>query len=195
MQLTFVKDTHEYFVDGEKVPSVSDICRFVKNEVYSLAPEYLMKMAAERGTAVHEATELLDNTGKVDIETAYAPYLKAYATYRKEHKVRYELTEQMFADKDGKYAGTIDRYGEVDGKMALIDIKTSSALQKPLYETQLNLYRRMLEQQGYKVEKLYILHLKKDGKYRLVNMPIDDELANACLTLHEKTKKKRRAKR
>ena len=73
-----------------------------------------------------------------------------------------------------------------------MDIKTSSTLKKPLYTAQLNLYRMMLPEP---VDALYILHLKPNGTYKLVELPIDDALANACITLHIALKKKKRTRK
>ena len=45
------------------------------------------------------------------------------------------------------------------------------------------------------VEKLYIIHLKKDATYKLWELPVEDSLADACLTLHTALKKKKRKKK
>jgi hypothetical protein len=37
--------------------------------------------------------------------------------------------------------------------------------------------------------------LKQDGTYRLVELPIDDSLADACITLHTALQKKRRRRK
>ena len=74
----------------------------------------------------------------------------------------------------------------------MLDIKTSSTIQKPLYTAQLNLYRKMLPDP---IEQLVILHLKKDGTYKLIDIPIEDTLADACVTLHEALNKKKRSKK
>src|SRR5699024_7404942 len=93
-----------------------------------------------------------------------------------------------------RYAGTIDRYGLVDGMPALVDIKTSYTIHKPLCAAQLNLYCMMLEAEGRPVGQLYILHLKKDGAYKLQPFERDDALPDALLTLHNALKKKARKK-
>ena len=57
---SFDGDGHTYLLDGERIPCVSDLCRFVSREVYQDTPQWKMDAAAERGTAVHAATEALD---------------------------------------------------------------------------------------------------------------------------------------
>jgi hypothetical protein len=44
------------------------------------------------------------------------------------------------------------------------------------------------------VERLLILHLKKDGTYRTIWIDIDDSVPMALITLHNTLKKKRRKK-
>ena len=41
---------------------------------------------------------------------------------------------------------------------------------------------------------MVIIHLKKDGTYKLVNIPIDGAVALALVTLHNAVKPKRRKK-
>ena len=93
---------------------------------------------------------------------------------------------------DLRYAGTIDRFGVIRGEAALIDIKTTYSVYKPLCRAQLNLYRLMLIARGYLVHRMYILHLKRDGTYKLIPMEEDEPLARSLLTIHVALQKKRR---
>lgn len=192
MNLTFLDKGHIYLLDGERIPCVSDLCRFLNREIYADAPVWQMEAAADRGTKVHAATEALDASGKAEIEIEYLTYLQAYARFLQEHEVIWELTEHSGFHPEYRYAGTIDRYGTVDGKKTLLDIKTTWVLHKPLCGASLNLYRMILEARGIPVEQLMILHLKKDGRYRLAPFSFDDTVPMALITLHEALKKKRR---
>lgn len=189
-QLIFYDTGHIYELDGERVPSVSEITRFLSREIYGDVSQYKLDHAAERGTKVHKLTEALDKYGEIEAPSDILPYLQAYLAFRAEHKVEWREIEKAHYHPDKLYAGTIDRVGMVDGKTCIVDIKTSSSLKKPLYGAQLNLYRMMLP--NLEIDALYILHLKNDGKYKLVELPIADDVALACITLHEATKKKRR---
>lgn len=189
---SFREQSHTYLLDGQPLPCVSDLCRFIHREVYKDAPAWSMEAAALRGTAVHAAAEALDRNGYADIPDEYAPYMQAYAAFLRDHAVSWDMIEQPMYHPDDLYAGTIDRYGTVDGFLSLVDLKTTYAVYKPLCSSQLNLYRRMLEARGYGVQRLYILHLRKDGSYRLVPISIDDLLPTALLTLHNALKKRRR---
>ena len=191
-ELIFYEKSHIYMMGGERIPCVSDLCRFLHKEIYKDAPLWQMEAAADRGTAVHRATELLDKTGTAEISEDYAPYLTAYAAFRREHEVEWELIEHADYHPEYGYAGTIDRYGKVDGILTLLDIKTTYTVYKPLCGASLNLYRLMLQARQKCVERLLILHLKKDGTYKLIKFDFDDAVPMALLTLHNVLKKKRR---
>lgn len=192
--LQFFDKGHVYMLDGEQIPCVSDLCRFLHREIYKEAPIWQLEAAADRGTKVHEATELLDKTGRAEIEDDYLPYLEAYARFRREHEVAWELIEHPDYHPEHRYAGTIDRYGMVDGLLTLVDLKTTYTVYKPLCGASLNLYRMILEARKKRVEKLLIIHLKKDGRYRLVPIDFDDSVPTALITLHAALKRRKRGK-
>ena len=197
MSLEFYDKSHVYELDGDRIPCVSDLCRFIHKEIYKDAPLWQMEAAADRGTKVHAATEALDKTGRAEIEDSYLPYLQAYAQFRQEHEVQWELIEYADYHPELMYAGTIDRYGMVDGYHTLVDLKTTYRVYKPLCGASLNLYRLILEARQKAVERLMIIHLKKDGTYKLVNIPIDGAVAMALITLHNalKTRRKKNVRR
>jgi hypothetical protein len=197
MSLEFYDKSHVYELDGERIPCVSDLCRFLHKEIYKDAPLWQMEAAADRGTKVHAATEALDKTGRAEIEDSYLPYLQAYAQFRQEHEVQWELIEYADYHPELMYAGTIDRYGIVDGYRTLADLKTTYRVYKLLCGASLNLYRLILEARQKAVERLMIIHLKKDGTYKLVNIPIDGAVAMALITLHNalKTRRKKNVRR
>lgn len=194
-ELVFLEDPHLYTLDGNELPCVSDLCRFLHKEIYKEAPAWQMEVAALRGTAVHEATEALDKTGSAEIDEEYSQYITAYTAFLSDHRPAWEMIEQSMYHPELLYAGTIDRYGTVDGKKTLVDLKTTYTVHRPLCKASLNLYRLMLEAKGLAVEKLAILHLKKDGTYKIVNIDIDDALPMALITLHNELKKRKKGRK
>lgn len=194
-QLLFFDVNHRYELDGEPLPSVSELCRFISREIYGDVSQYNLDRAAERGTAVHKATEALDKYGKIDVEDGILPYVQAYIKFRQDHVADWQKIEFAAHHPSDKYAGTLDRYGMLDGKLSVLDIKTSYTIHAPLFSAQLNLYRRMMEANQFQVEKLFILHLKNDGQYRLKEFPFDDAVPNGLLALHNALKKKVRRKK
>lgn len=193
--LLFFDQDHKYTLDGEELPSVSELCRFISREVYGGVQQYTLDNAAERGTAVHKACEALDLYGKVEVSDDILPYLQAYIKFRKEHDVKWDKIESAGFHETDRYAGTLDRMGTVDGNRCIVDFKSYYAFQKQLAIATLNLYRRIEEQHGdWEADALYILHLQKDGGYKLIPIDRNDEVPNSLLTLHNLMKKKRRKK-
>jgi hypothetical protein len=193
--LQFFDRGHVYMLDGERIPCVSDLCRFLHREIYKDAPIWQLEAAADRGTKVHAATEALDKAGRAEIEDDYLPYLEAYVAFHREHEVEWELVEHSDYHPAHRYAGTIDRYGMVDGYKTLADLKTTYTVYKPLCSASLNLYRMILEARQKTVERLLIIHLKKDGTYKLIWFDVDDSVPLALITLHTALKTKRRKKK
>lgn len=195
--LLFFDESHTYTVDGEQVPSVSELTRFISREIYSDINQFRLDLAAERGSAVHKAAEIMDKYGKCEVPEDIAPYLRAYLLFRREHSCQWQKIEWATHHPENLYAGTLDRYGLVDGSPAIVDLKSTtniSPAHRKLYCAQLNLYRRMLPPE-MPVAKLFDLQLKKDGTYKLIPIPIEDTLADACLALHQALKKKKRRKK
>lgn len=196
MEYELMQGKHVYVKDGVEVPSVSEITRFLASEVYKDPNPTLLAMAAERGTKVHQITESLDKCGTCAVtDEEVLPYVRAYVNFLHEHEVKWDCIEWTVG-KDFLYAGTIDRYGTVDGERVILDIKTTGtigALHKVLYSAAQNLYRMAIED-NFSVEKLLILQLKKDETYKIIKLEISNTLAEACIALHEATKRKRRKK-
>ena len=190
--LEFMGDRHIYYLGGKQIPCVSDLCRFIAREIYKDTPDWQLEAAADRGTKVHSAAEILDKYGSAGIEEEYAPYLEAYASFLREHDVNWELIEHAGFHPHFLYAGTIDRYGVLDGERTLVDIKTTYTVHKPLCAATLNLYRLILEANGYTVDQMAILHLRKTGKYKIIKFDPDNDIPYALLILQKLTSKRKR---
>ena len=194
--LLFYDDSHRYTVDGEEVPSVSELTRFLTREVYNATPQFAMDGAAQRGTKVHKATEALDKFGSVECEDDVVPFVKAYVEFVKEYEPSWEQIEWPVC-YDKQFAGTIDRYGKLGDEHIILDIKTTSTitgLHKVLYTAQLNLYRMAVIKEK-PVDALLVLQLKKDGTYKIYDIEEDIPLAQACLIMHEAIKNSKRKRR
>lgn len=191
-ELLFLEKDHVYTVGGEVLPSVSELCAPLHRETYKDVPQWQLEAAAERGTIVHEATQALDGAGRVSVGEEYLPYVMAYRDFLSEHRPLWSLTEKAMYHPELRYAGTPDRYGVMDSKLTLLDIKTTSTVYKHICRAQLNLYRLMLIARGFQVEQMLILHLKKDGTYKLVEMKEDTPLAMALITIYNALPKRRR---
>ena len=190
--LLFREADHIYTLDGQVRPCVSDLCKPLHREIYKDAPAWQMEVAAERGTAVHKAAEQLDKCGSASIAEEYRPYLLAYKAFLQDCHPSWDLIEQPLYHPELRYAGTVDRYGNLSCDATLIDIKTTYAVYKPLCRAQLNLYRLLLIARGYPVNRMCILHLRKDGTYKLIPIPVDEPLAHALITIFNALPKRRK---
>ena len=82
------------------------------------------------------------------------------------------------------------------GNLTIIDIKSSSVVQNVLALIQLNGYKLSTEFNGLgEVGALFILHLEKDGNYKLIGFELNSDLFMSCLTLHKALQKKKRVKK
>ena len=185
-ELTFVPETHSYFLDGEQIPSVSELI-----EPYSLLntdEESLRAIirAADRGTELHSYLEYLFNDEEPMMYTAYAPYYRAIDKLLDEHVVEPCFTEQMmWAETDGvKFAGTIDCFADFDGVPTLLDWKFVSSVQKYKVGAQLNFYRMMMEQNGVAPDQMKCIQFLPE-RYRIYTVDASDNGIHTAIQVYK----------
>ena len=117
--LIFFDEGHQYQLNGETIPSVSEISRFASREVYGTVEQYTLDNASQRGTAVHKATEILDKYQTVECTEEIENYVRGYVQFRKDFSVgEYLAIEKALAHEKLQYAGTIDRIYKIDEEFA-----------------------------------------------------------------------------
>lgn len=201
MSLEFIEDGHRYLLDGEEIPSVSEILRFAASEVYKDPDKFQMDQAADRGTRVHKACEELDRTGRCECDGDIEGYVKAYQRFLTENEVEWLWVEEpIYSDNGDPYAGTLDRAGYINGDSAIVDIKSTSKITKKhmvLYSAQLYAYKNgKSPTKGYYKAQKYraVLQLKQDGTYKLIKADEGDMTFLACRVLHHEFEKTKRRK-
>lgn len=165
-------------------------------------PEYILRTAGERGTAVHKYIEnwlgwynrpfKTSDTDEPHLGLEYAVYetvFKEWLDERIEWDIRPLYTEQKIINKKLGVKGIIDCIAVVNGKICMIDWKTSSNLDEWSTNCQLQLYYMMLLKGGKEeravakqIEELRCLSLTKTG-YRWFKFEIDKKLGEAILKL------------
>ena len=168
-------------------------------------PEHVLRMAGERGTAVHKYIENWLNWydrpfKKVDSDE---PHLGLeYAVYETNWKewlddrihwdIKPMYTELRIINKKLGIKGIIDCIAEVNEKICMIDWKTSSNLDEWSTNCQLQLYYMMLLKGGKEekaiakeIDELRCLSLTKTS-YRWFKFDIDKKLGNSILELWNK---------
>ena len=190
-QLTFFDDKHVYEINGQKIPSVSEIMRFASREVYSGIDQWRLDNAADRGTRVHDATLAIDANGSADVDADIALYAEAYVGFLKKFHPHYIASELALADTHRWFAGRLDRCAIINKKCVLIDIKTSARIETRLVQAQLTAYAWLWERnRPEKLDELYVLHLMGDGQFRFRRIERDDDYWKALLILQRKFTKK-----
>lgn len=106
--------------------------------------------AAARGTDVHNAAEKLALGTVPEVEPHIAPYVEQYRLFLEAHQPEFLMAEAPVYNLTHGYAGTLDAVARIDGKVVVVDMKTtahgpdSGKTRPPFPEValQLTLYRR-----------------------------------------------------
>lgn len=201
-KIEFDAEKHRYYVDGKRVPSVSDILSPITADHYGGINPAVLQAAASRGTMVHEQLEAIDYDffdGLVPYEIK--GYCKAYMDFLRDYDVDWYGIEEIVYNADGGYCGTVDRWGKIDGEWAVLDIKTYAQPTKENYmsllaQTDAYLWA-LIDEDKIKIlhskVKRYGLFLRKDGTYRLVDCTeyeekfgvTSREIFDKCLDLYQ----------
>ena len=176
-QLDFDPARHEYRINGDTVPSVTQLLTPIYGGAFdSIAPDVLARKQA-LGTAVHKACEL-DDANELDeasLHDAIRPYLDGWRRFRDEFMPVWDAAEWMLGDPSMRYAGTIDRVGTLnDGRQVVLDIKTG--LPMPQIGVQLAGYARLLRANGQTADFARISVHLGDGTFQVMPWKnIDDD--------------------
>lgn len=191
MALQFDPETHTYTLDGERLPSVTEIIRFTQYDTAKAADPHLKQAAADRGSRIHAYTVLMDYEDLPDeVDRDCFGYLKAYKDFLRDTNPQWSHIEYMLGNKTLGFAGTIDRVGNLFGNTAIVDIKTGTRVNKTYFDAQLTGYSLLLGLPW--VPDVYDLILSKDGTYRLLKGTVDYSLFAACKELYNATERRKR---
>ena len=189
-KLVYIEETHDYFYDGIKVPSVTEIAKPISFERLNELPNGVVEQARQRGTAVHAYAEEYLLCGELDwdrIEPQYLPYVENFVNWARTYKPKVLYTEYRMGCEE--FAGTTDLICEIDGYITIVDYKTSSAVDKKSLSVQLEGYDRLAKKYGIFAKKFMYLHLKKDG-YVFKEVKTDPAWFDILLLHNKKMKEK-----
>ncbi len=140
-----------------------------------MAPFDVRDDAGGVGTAAHNAVEIyinewiagnkpldIKNCAHADTDPRSIASMRAVEAYFRKHNIEPIASELLVGDP--KYsAGTLDFLALVDGKLTLIDFKTSNGVDQISYSAQVAAYKYFFEKMtGLKIVDCKILHLSKD---------------------------------
>ena len=164
--LVFNEETHTYSVNGEDLPSVTQILKASRLIDYSMIPQEYLQMAARRGREVHQTLDLLDNGlfDDAEMNPEIAGYVEAARRFYRDTQFEVHLSEYRNYHRAHRYAGTLDRTGLMAGRQRTIaDFKTGLVL--PGHALQLAAYLAMLE--NPRSYRRLAVELHDDGTYKV----------------------------
>lgn len=195
-EVVFYPDTHVYRVRGEELPSVTKLISLRYGDSYSSVNPLVLKKASEYGKKVHEElqewTEIRKNCPEAQVISSYPEVIDYFSFVEKLFCIEPLLEEKIVLlygkDDVPVAAGEFDLLCKKNGKLTLIDFKTTSSLNRKSVIAQLNLYLKGAKQSGYLSEReevdLGVFHLKK-GKSSFVAIPVlDESFCDAFLPVH-----------
>jgi hypothetical protein len=167
----FARDTHVYTLDGEVIPSLSEVLRPITEPLYSNIPDQQkVEEARENGVQCHLDTERFD---RGDCDEYESKATEAWAAFREATGFAPTHIEYSTYHPVMRYGTTIDRLGSLaDGSVVLIDIKTGSSAKWHRLQTAGQLLA--LHHQGIcdRMETArYNVVLNKDGTFKVVEHP------------------------
>jgi hypothetical protein len=182
------------------VPSVTWICdtgcpksvgfyKWLANKGWDEA-EQIKASAGDRGSKVHQAISVLVRGGTVSIDDAFEnprtlepepltpteyECLMSFVDWYQETKPEVILNEFTVWNEKYRYAGTVDLKCRINGKLWLIDVKTSSEIWLP-YELQVSAYKHAdLPPIAQKLGILQVGYRKNKRKWKFT--PVKDQFS------------------
>lgn len=162
--IEFREATHEYFSDGKKLISVTQLMR-----KQGLAPDYsgvsneVLQAKAKRGTLVHkEIEDFIKND-----EIGFTKEMLEFKNYIQNNGVEVLQSETILFNDI--VAGTCDLILHHNGELIIADIKTTSQLHFESVSWQLSIYAYL---NGTKMDKGQAYHFNKDGELTVVDIQL-----------------------
>lgn len=186
-KLTFLPDTHEYFLNGVKLAGVSSILRSAGFNDFSFVRADVMAAAQDFGMKVHKTTELYD-IGRLDetiLDPILAEYLNGWKKFLSDYNAAVADIEKMVYSKKWMCAGTLDRVVLIGKDLVLVDIKSTSSM-NPAVAIQTGGYELMYEElTGKKIAKrLGVRLIENDYKAETYKNVSDKTVFLSCLQVH-----------
>ena len=162
--LTFIEDTHEYFLDDKKLISVTQLM-----QKHGLAPNYgdvpseVLRAKAERGSLVHKEIEEYIKEGNIGFTNELIEFINAD---------KGEVLKSEFKVNNDIVAGTVDLLLYKNNEYIIADLKTTSELHIDAVSWQLTIYAYLLSKINpmIKVTKGQAFHFNKDGNLNIVDI-------------------------
>lgn len=179
--------TEAYTIDGERWISVTEALALAGLRDLTHIPHDVLERARERGQAVHEFLELLD-LGMVeagDAKSELSGYVSAYQHFSADAKWQPIHVELVVRCSAYRYAGTLDRVGDLGARRVVLDLKCTSKID-PATALQVAAYQEAFREHpasGREPLGRFALQLRPDGTYRLVEYADGNDWHDFCAAL------------
>jgi predicted RecB family endonuclease len=161
--LKFDPVEHKYTDEHGELPSVTTILKAMGH----IKTGFYAPGAAEFGTRVHEATELIDTLGLTPLEFPEELYqrLRAWESFLETSKAKVVEVEKKVMHSLYRYAGGVDRIATIDGIRYVLDIKSGGPA--AWHQYQVAAYAMAVEDMTAEpIKAAGIVYLKDTGKFR-----------------------------
>ena len=140
-------------------------------EIFRVAkgsPREKKQEAADRGTQVHRALEAhFRGEPLFDIPEEISTRVNAGLLWLSEHAVEPISIERRVYSRRHKVVGTLDKLAKIDGRLSIIDWKTSKYVYTE-FLLQTAAYGGFLEEEtGLHVERRYLIRLNEEGEFEV----------------------------
>lgn len=167
--------------DGKRVPSVTTVLGVIakpwlvawgnKLGLQGIDSTQFVTEAAGAGTLTHAAIEADLKGEPLDAaliaefsdkeRTAGRVAWRAYQSWLGQHELEPIFLEHQLVSEVMKVGGTVDLYARIDGRLAVIDFKTSARVYES-HTVQLAAYRALLEEHGHPVDEVRVVLLPRE---------------------------------
>jgi hypothetical protein len=184
-ELVFNAARHEYRLGAQVLPSVTQVLAILED--FSAVPAEVLTRAAEFGSHVHQAVDLMLR-GVLDwdsLDAALVPYVIGARRFLDESGAHAVASEMRVYHKALKYAGTLDLLADWKGQRSLFDFKTGSQVPRTV-GPQTVAYALALDSMGaLPVKRRYCVQLMPND-YRVTPLtdPADRSIFQSCLNLY-----------
>lgn len=181
----YFEGQHRYVVDGQIIPSVSDLCKKAYPNRYKGINQNILAHSIKRGNYLHNQIESFEKHNVMGSSIEFKNYLKIKETLgfdvkQTETMVLIKYQNQVIA------CGRFDLLVEINNELVLIDIKRTRDYHEKSFTLQLNLYRYGFMQNNPKpITALKVLRLR-DSEAQVLEIPIDESLVEEILQKYVK---------
>ncbi len=131
------KQNNGYEINGLWYPRVTSICniiakpgleRWLANQPSFIAMERKRKKITDWGILIHNTIEKILLKENPEIKPNIRPSILAFLDWLNSNKIKVIDIEKRVLSKQNVYAGTFDVLAEINGKLGILDLKTSKEI-------------------------------------------------------------------